>query len=105
MAAAGASVNVVPAYQTVLETEGAADIRDRLAAGELDALTFTSSSTVKNFVEAIGNNAAVPPQTVLAAIGPITAQTCRELLREPDIVADAYTIDGLVDALMTRWKT
>ena len=103
--AAGADVKVVPAYQTVLETEGAADIRERLAAGELDALTFTSSSTVKNFVEAVGRDVAVAPSVVLAAIGPVTAQTCRELLREPDITADAYTIDGLVDALAARWKT
>ena len=55
-------------------------------------------------MEAIGKDAAaVPPQTVLAAIGPVTAQTCRELLREPDITADAYTIDGLVNALVARF--
>ncbi len=36
--------------------------------------------------------------------GPVTAQTCRELLREPDLVAESYTIDGLVDALATRLK-
>ncbi len=100
---AGANVNVVAAYQTVLETDGADEVRDLLTAGDLDALTFTSSSTVRNFVEAVGRDVAVPPATVLAAIGPITTQTCRELLREPDIVADAYTIDGLVNALAARF--
>ncbi len=99
--AAGATVDVVPAYRTVLETEGAAQVREMLENGALDVITFTSSSTVRNFVEAVGS-AVIPSTTVVAAIGPITAQTCREILREPDVTADAYTIDGLVQALSTR---
>ena len=101
--AAGATVDVVPAYRTVLETDGAAAIRDMLRDGALDVITFTSSSTVKNFREAVGD-VPVPAATVLAAIGPVTARTCRELLREPDLVAESYTIDGLVDALAARLK-
>jgi uroporphyrinogen III methyltransferase/synthase len=103
--AGAARVDVVPAYRTVLETVDAAAIRRLLAAGGLDAVTFTSSSTVKNFVEALGAGGPVeiPPATRLAAIGPVTAQTCRELLQEPDVTAEDYTIDGLVAALAARF--
>jgi uroporphyrinogen III methyltransferase/synthase len=94
----GATVDVVPAYETVLETDGADEVRAMLAVGEIDAITFTSSSTVKNFVQAM-DGTPVPPSTLLAAIGPVTAQTCRELLREPDRVASDYTIEGLIAAL------
>jgi uroporphyrinogen III methyltransferase/synthase len=100
--AAGATVNVVPAYRTLLETEGADAVRAMLADGEIDAITFTSSSTVRNFVSAMGGT-PVPASTLLAAIGPITAQTCAELLRAPDGTADAYTVGGLIDVLTRRY--
>jgi uroporphyrinogen-III synthase len=62
-------------------------------------ITFASSNTVRNFREAAGADVPVPAQTLLAAIGPITAQTCRELFREPDILARENTIESLVAAL------
>lgn len=95
----GAEVAVVQAYQTVLVSEGADDIRVLLDAGALDAITFTSSSTVRNFLEAMAGT-PIPSTTRLAAIGPVTATTCRELLREPDCIADSYTLDGLAEALI-----
>ena len=95
----GATVDVVSAYQTTLATDGADDIRQQLERGEIDAVTFTSSSTVKNFVQAVGGARAVGANVVLATIGPVTEQTCRELLRPPDCTASVYTIDGLVLAL------
>lgn len=95
----GATVDVVPAYQTELETEGANAIREQLQAGTIDAITFTSSSTVRNFVQAVGGPQAVPQAVMLASIGPVTTETCRELLRSPDCTADEYTIDGLLHAL------
>jgi uroporphyrinogen III methyltransferase/synthase len=98
--AAGATVDVVAAYRTELETEGADEIRAALTRGEIDIVTFTSSSTVRNFVAAM-DGTPIPSGTVIAAIGPITAETCRELLREPDCIADSYTIEGLVAALGT----
>ena len=66
---------------------------------------FTSSSTVRNFVAAVGGEVgrvAVPPETRIAVIGPVTAQTCRELLREPDVLAEAASVQGLVAALTAR---
>ena len=101
----GAAVTVVPAYETLLDGDGATEVAARIAEGTIDVVTFTSSSTVKNFVTALG---PVPPPLVgiaLACIGPTTAQTARELFqREPDIMADEYTIPGLVAALKTYYR-
>jgi uroporphyrinogen III methyltransferase/synthase len=97
----GATVHVVAAYQMERETEGAEAIRTMLANGELDAITFTSSSTVRNFVEALGEGYTVPETTKLIAIGPVTSETCQTVLRAPDFTADRYTIDGLVGTLIT----
>lgn len=97
----GASVDVVPAYRTELADEGAEEIRELLAKREIDIVTFTSSSTVKNFVQAIGDT-PVPETTLLASIGPATTATCQELLRTPDCIAEEATIDGLLQALVER---
>jgi uroporphyrinogen III methyltransferase/synthase len=96
----GVNVDVAVAYRTAIVTEGQDAIRDLLVRRNVDAVTFTSSSTVRNFVEAVGGSGTVPAETRLVAIGPITAQTCRELLREPDAIAVRFTIDGVVDALI-----
>ncbi len=82
------------------ETRSVAPTDDqRAAVGGADAITFTSSSTVTNFVAAFGV-ASVPP--LVACIGPITAATARELGVEPQVVAAEHTIDGLVAALVER---
>ena len=94
--AAGANVDVIPAYKTEMASDGADEIKTQLERGEIDIITFASSSTVKNFVTAMGGAAAVPSSVLLACIGPVTAQTCRELLREPDSIASEYTMDGLI---------
>ena len=69
-----------------------------LRSGELDLVTFTSSSTVKNLIQILGS--AEPLQhTKTACIGPVTAETAKSLGVEVDIVAEEYTIDGLVEAI------
>lgn len=100
----GATVDVVAAYQTVRETEGAEQIRELLANNELDIVTFASSSTVRNFVEAMAGT-AVPGGVILAAIGPVTAETCRELIRPPDCIANEYTMDGLINEIVRLLTT
>lgn len=94
---AGARVDVLPVYESVLDGEGADCLRERLERGEVDAVTFTASSTVRNF------HALLPDARLngvkVACIGPITAQTARELGYPVDAVADIYTIPGLVSAL------
>jgi uroporphyrinogen III methyltransferase / synthase len=96
----GAVVSAVTAYETVLDSNLAPEVMEGIADGEIDVITFTSSSTVKNFVSAVGTSLNTSRIPLLACIGPSTAQTARELLRrEPDIVAVEHTVTGLVDAL------
>jgi uroporphyrinogen-III synthase len=98
--AAGAEVVEVPAYSTVL-AELSPQARTALEAG-VDILTFTSSSTVRNFVEQVGPAMAqrLAAQARVVTIGPITAETARELGLRVDVVATEYTIAGLVDAMV-----
>jgi len=94
----GAAVDVIPAYETVPEREGGEELAEQLMRGEIDFVTFTSSSTVKNLVRQLGN--ITPLQhTKIACIGPVTAETARSFALEPDIIAENYTIDGLVHAI------
>ena len=99
LTAKGAVVDAAPAYQNVMDGAGAQVVRERLAEGSIDVVTFTSSSTVKNFVAAVGMT-TLPPGVLVACIGPSTAQTAAELLgRAPDIVATEHTVPGLLTAL------
>ena len=93
LGAAGWEVDIVAAYTTV-----AAKLDDAAAEAlqAADVVTFTSSSTVRNFIELVGE-AAVPP--AVACIGPATAQTARDLGLQVDIEATDHTITGLVKAL------
>ena len=88
--ARGWEVDVVDAYRTV-----AAPISDaqRAAIAGADVVTFTSSSTVERFLDAVGPD-HVPP--VVACIGPITAATAREHGLTVDVEATVHTVDGLV---------
>ena len=61
-------------------------------------MTFTSSSTVRNFFASAGDGAA--PEARLVSIGPVTSETLRELGREPDVEAARHDIDGLVEAVV-----
>ena len=84
----GASVEVVPIYKTVPELPAQIDF------AALDMITFTSSSTVENFVAAYG-----VPKIPTAAIGPITARTLKNFGATPAVIAEEFTINGLVDAI------
>jgi len=98
----GAHVDEVAAYQTEQVSEGIEQLLGRLEEQTVDVLTFTSSSTVKNF------KAALPSERFeelirgvkTACIGPITAQTARELGFNVDIEASEYTIPGLCEAIL-----
>lgn len=101
----GAAVNVVPAYQTVTgDTDGQA-LAAKLAAGEIELVTFTSSSTVTNLLALLGENGAqLVAGAKVACIGPITAGTCLQHGIKPDIIAEEYTIKGLVEAITTLYR-
>lgn len=93
----GWQVDVVEAYRTVQGRPSDADLARAAAA---DIVTFTSSSTVRNFLAVCDT---VPP--TVACIGPITAGTAREHGLTVDVEADVHTIDGLLDALVTSFST
>lgn len=102
LAEAGAEVEVAPAYETVLDDSGAGDMKDMLSSGEIDIITFTSSSTVKNFAALLDGMdlTQLPENVTIACIGPVTADTARDLGLRVDLMAEEYTIPGLVQALV-----
>lgn len=95
----GAHVDVLSVYETKAVLEGQEELLGALERGTIDMVTFTSSSTVRNFVNLLGGKLDVLRQVKTAAIGPITAQTCRELGVTVDIEAEEYTVEGLVRAI------
>ena len=94
----GAKVDVLPAYRTVVPEDARARAAE-VFTHKPDWVLFTSSSTVKNLVEAAGREAL--EGVSVASIGPVTSATAREL--DIDVIAEAkpYTIDGLVQAVMS----
>jgi uroporphyrinogen III methyltransferase / synthase len=94
LSAKGWVVDVVEAYRTEPVPLGDEQAR---ALESAEIVTFTSSSTVTNFLRAVGPG-RVPP--VVAAIGPVTAATAREHGLTVDVQAEVHTIAGLVDALV-----
>ena len=103
--AAGADVTEVAAYRTLLgggEREGDQDVYRMLLDRQIDAVTFTSASTVKNFARIFGEDqvADLLRTTVVAAIGPVTAEAAQQLGIATSVMPKRYTIPDLVDALM-----
>jgi uroporphyrinogen III methyltransferase / synthase len=92
----GAEVDVVTLYETVAEE---ADPEAIERAREADFITFTSSSTVRNFVEAAGKN-GIPGDARVISIGPVTSEAIREAGLAVDVEAERHDIDGLVEALL-----
>lgn len=97
LAARGAEVDVAPVYQTVPDEEGAAAARRALTEGGVDVVTFTSTSTVRGFFDAV--RGADLSRVRLASIGPITSDALRAEGWEPAIEASPYTVPALVEAL------
>ena len=97
LSAMGARVEEVAAYRTVQGTPAPAAF-DALCAG-VDVLTFTSSSTVRNFTALTSGLDYGDP--LIVCIGPITAATAHELGLRVDVVAEEYTIDGLMEAILS----
>ncbi|HLW53402.1 MAG TPA: uroporphyrinogen-III synthase [Candidatus Angelobacter sp.] len=100
----GAQVDVIEAYQTRLPEGAAEKIRDLFAnaARRPHVITFTSSSTVNNFVSVLDPDAdrrQFLEGIVLASIGPVTSSTLRAAGLEPTVEARDYNMDGLVAAI------
>jgi len=102
----GADVTDVIAYRSVPATEIGQEVYRMLLEGKVDAVTFTSASTVRQFVELIGQEQAIDllGTTVVAAIGPVTAEAAAQLGVNVQVVARRYDVDGLVDALIDHFR-
>jgi uroporphyrinogen III methyltransferase/synthase len=101
LAQRGAEVQILPVYETVCP-EGTSDALRRLfQSGGVNAVSFTSSSTVYNFVKAFPEGRASESlgEARVACIGPVTADTARQLGMRVDIIAREYTTRGLALAI------
>ncbi len=96
LAAKGWTPERVDAYRTRLPRSLPEEARDALEAGDVDAVTFTSASTVRGFVGALGPVRGAPK---VVCIGPVTAKEARAHGLTVHAVAKPHTIDGLVVAL------
>jgi uroporphyrinogen-III synthase len=111
----GARVDVIEAYETVVPQSSRQRLRAALASQNRrpDWITFTSSSTVRNFAALLGESLVGRDHTSahlkrhlkgvkLASIGPVTSSTLRELGLPVDVEAAEYTIPGLIKAIFSR---
>ncbi len=105
--AAGAVVDVVPAYRTVL-VEPPREALERLRASEIDVVLLTSGSTARALAAALRGDLSLLQRPLVACIGPVTAAAAREVGIRVDLVADEYSIPGLlrtvVEALEERMR-
>lgn len=104
LTACGCQVTDVDVYDTVPGVQGIGEVVGMLKRGELHFLTFTSSSTVRNFVKELrrvesGWKSLLDGVRVVC-IGPITAQTAEQYGVQVDAVAGIYTVDGLIEAMI-----
>jgi uroporphyrinogen III methyltransferase/synthase len=107
---AGAEVTDIIAYRTVVaggERDSDHDIYRMLLERQIDAVTFTSASTVRNFARMLGEEQAADllNTTVVAAIGPVTAEAAQQLGIRVGVVPRKYTIPDLVDALVEHFSS
>jgi uroporphyrinogen III methyltransferase/synthase len=106
LAALGANVTEVAAYRTRFATEHAAGLREALAEGRVDVVTFTSSSTVRSFCGLF--SAAELPRLLagvtVACIGPITRATAAGRGLATQVMPEEYTIPGLARAIVAHFE-
>ncbi len=101
LAKRGAEVHILPVYQAVCPSEAGPALMKLFAAEGVDVITFTSSSTVVNFVRAFPDDKlpAVLGDAMVACMGPVTADTARKLGLKVEIIAREYTTRGLAAAV------
>jgi uroporphyrinogen III methyltransferase/synthase len=104
---AGADVIAVTAYRTVpVSASSGVDIYKLLLDQGVDVVTFTSASTVRNFVTLLGAEAAADllGTTLVASIGPVTAEAARQLGIETSIMPSTYTVPCLAKAIADHFQ-
>ncbi len=98
----GGNIDVVTVYETKMPDTKKDEVIDMLKNNEIDYITFTSSSTVKNFIEMIENKIELLKNVKLVSIGPITSNTIKSFGLTPSIEAKKYTIEGLKEAILSN---
>lgn len=103
----GAVVDVIVAYRTELPCVDVRPLAGLLVERKIDVITFTSSSTVRNFVRLFGGRrlGEIVNGSTIACIGPITAATVDELGGSADIVADQFTVTDMLLCIVERFQT
>ena len=105
---AGAHVNVVHAYRTISPDQDTGWVRELLIKGSIDMVTFTSSSTVSNFVKMFDTDSGrlrdLMKDVAVACIGPITAKTAEEYNFKVKLVPPEYTIESLTESIIGFFK-
>lgn len=103
----GAEVDEITAYKTIPVSDKKEELLNEFINSDIDLVTFTSSSTVKNFRGMFTDDEfkEISGKFKTASIGPITGKTAEELNIKPDINAEEYTIDGLVKAILKLYET
>ncbi len=105
--AAGAEVTIAPAYCTVVPAGSTEALRELFARPEdcPDAITFTSSSTARNFFGLLeAASITLPPGIVRASIGPVTSATLRDLGHPPQVEASEANVTALAEALLQHLR-
>ena len=107
LAERGAEVTDLVAYRTAPESPESPAVQEiyrMLLEGQIDAVTFTSPTAVRRFASLLGEDQAADllNTTAVVAIGPVTAAAASELGIEAPVVPDAYTVEGLVQALVEK---
>ncbi|MFC1942518.1 uroporphyrinogen-III C-methyltransferase [Chloroflexota bacterium] len=100
----GATVDEVTVYQTVPAVDSLTQARQMVLSGNIDIITFTSSSTVTNLASVFGDDLPSINRALVASIGPKTSETAIKLGLRVDIVAQEQTIPGLVTALEDYYR-
>ena len=98
LAELGATVRRIPAYQNIRPADASAKARAILQAG-IDVVTFTSSSTVRNLLDILGDDRHLLDDCRIACIGPITAAAAADAGLPVDLIAAEYNVEGLATAL------
>ena len=97
----GHKVEVVPLYHTEYEKPDSNEIVAAIREGNLDLITFSSSSTAEGLASLLEGSDIAPAMIPAAVIGPITAETCRKLGFSIKAEAEEFTIPGLIKAMQS----
>ncbi|HLA04610.1 MAG TPA: uroporphyrinogen-III synthase, partial [Syntrophales bacterium] len=105
LAKLGATVDVTTVYRTVSSGRKKSELEEWIKKGKVDVITFTSSSTVTNFIKIMGRDFSLPSQVRIACIGPVTAATAKKAGLKINILQERYTIPGLVEGIVDYFST